>query len=106
MLSLSIRDKQVLYATYMPFINGGGLFIPTAKPFQMGQEVVILLALMNEPEKFPVTGKVIWITPAGAQGQKAAGIGVQFVEDEGGLRDRIETHLAGMLQSDTPTHTL
>ncbi len=106
MLSLSIRDKQVLYATYMPFVKGGGLFIPTSKPFEMGQEVVILLALMNEPEKFPVTGKVIWITPAGAQGQKAPGIGVQFIEDEGGLRDRIETHLAGSLNSDTPTHTL
>ena len=106
MLSLSIRDKHTLYQTYMPFLTGGGLFIPTPKSFELGQEVVLLMALLNEAEKFPVTAKVIWITPQGAQGQKAAGVGVQFVEDQGGLRNRIETHLAGMLGSDTPTHTL
>ena len=27
MLSLSIRDKQTLYQTYMPFIQGGGLLL-------------------------------------------------------------------------------
>lgn len=106
MLSLSIRDKQVLYATYMPFVKGGGLFIPTPKSYQLNDEVVLILSLLSEPDKFPVTGKVIWITPEGAQGQKAAGIGVQFIEDEGGLKDRIETHLAGSLGGDTPTHTL
>ena len=106
MLSLSIRDKQTLYQTYMPFIQGGGLFIPTPKSFEMGDELVLLIALLNEPEKFPVTAKVIWLTPQRAQGQKAAGVGVQFVEDQAGLRDKIETHLAGMLGSDNSTHTL
>lgn len=27
-LSLTIKDKSVLYAAYMPFIRNGGLFIP------------------------------------------------------------------------------
>ena len=106
MLSLTIRDKQVLYATYMPYIKGGGLFIPTPKAFDMGEEIVLLLTLMNEPDKFPVTAKVIWITPKGAQGQRSPGIGVQFIEDQGGLRDKIENHLAGSLGGDTLTHTL
>lgn len=30
-LSLTIKDKSVLYAAYMPFIRNGGLFIPTNK---------------------------------------------------------------------------
>lgn len=106
MLSLSIRDQQTLYQTYMPFLNGGGLFIPTPKTFELGAELVLLISLLNEPEKFPITGKVVWITPQGAQGQKAAGVGVQFVEDQGGLRNRIETHLAGLLGGDRSTHTL
>ena len=27
-LSLTIKDKAVLYAAYMPFVKHGGLFIP------------------------------------------------------------------------------
>ena len=32
-LSLAIKEKAALYAAYMPFLKGGGLFIPTSKPF-------------------------------------------------------------------------
>ena len=81
-LSLTIKDKSVLYAAYMPFIKEGGLFIPTNKQYQLGDEVFMLLKLMDEPEKVPVAGRVIWITPKGAQGNKVAGIGVQFTGDE------------------------
>ena len=77
-LSLTIKDKSVLYAAYMPFIKNGGLFIPTNKVYKLGDEVFMLLNLMDEQEKIPVAGKVIWITPKGAQGNRAAGIGVQF----------------------------
>lgn len=106
-LSLTIRDKAVLYATYMPFIKHGGLFIPTNKPYKLGDEVFMLLNLMEETEKLPVSGKVIWITPAGAQGNRAAGIGVQFQGEDGTkVRNKIETYLAGALQSDRPTHTM
>lgn len=106
-LSLTIRDKAVLYATYMPFIKQGGLFIPTNKNYKLGDEVFMLLNLMEETEKLPVSGKVIWITPSGAQGNRAAGIGVQFQGEEGAkVRNKIETYLAGALKSDRPTHTL
>ena len=82
-LSLAIKDKAVLYAAYMPFVKNGGLFIPTKKDYELGDEVFMLLNLMDEAEKIPVAGKVVWITPKGAQGNRAAGIGVQFsAEDE------------------------
>lgn len=105
-LSLTIKDKSVLYAAYMPFIRNGGMFIPTQKPYQMGDEVFMLLKLMDEPEKIPVAGKVVWITPKGAQGNKAAGVGVQFTGDDSIARDKIETLLAGSVKSDRPTHTM
>ena len=106
-LSLTIKDKSALYAAYMPFINGGGLFIPTKKNYQLGDEVFMLLTLMDEPEKIPVAGKIVWITPIGAQGNRAAGIGVQFSDqDEGAARNKIETYLAGALEADRPTHTM
>ncbi len=99
-LSLTIKDKSVLYAAYMPFIRNGGLFIPTNKNYKLGDEVFMLLNLMEEPEKIPVAGKVVWITPKGAQGNRAAGIGVQFNDGDNTARNKIETYLAGALKSD------
>ncbi len=106
-LSLSIKDKGALYAAYMPFVKNGGLFIPTNKNYNLGDEVFMLLTLMEETEKLPVAGKIIWITPKGAQGSRATGIGVQFSDqDNGSARNKIETYLAGALQAERPTHTL
>ncbi len=105
-LSLAIKDKAVLYAAYMPFIRNGGLFIPTKKEYGLGDEVFMLLNLMDEPEKLPVAGKVVWVTPKGAGGTKAAGIGVQFNDQDDVARSKIETYLAGALQSDRHTHTM
>jgi len=106
-LSLTIKDKSALYAAYMPFIRNGGLFIPTSKPYELGDEVFMLLTLMDENEKLPVAGKIVWVTPKGAQGNRAAGIGVQFSDQDGGAaRNKIETYLAGALKSDRQTHTM
>ncbi len=106
-LSLTIKDKSALYAAYMPFIKNGGLFIPTNKAYHLGDEVFMLLTLMNETEKMPVAGKIVWITPKGAQGNRAAGIGIQFSGQDGGTaRSKIETYLAGALKSDRQTHTM
>lgn len=105
-LSLTIKDKAVLYAAYMPFLLHGGLFIPTNKPYSLGDEVFMLLNLMDEPEKIPVAGKVVWVTPKGAQGNRAAGIGVQFSDQDDTASKKIEAYLAGSLESDRPTHTM
>lgn len=106
-LTLTIKDKAVLYTSYMPFLKEGGLFIPTSRAFSMGEEVSMLLNLMDEAEKLPVSGTVVWITPKGAQGNRAPGIGVQFKGDEGKIvRGKIETYLAGALKSDKPTHSM
>ena len=58
-LSLTIKDRTVLYAAYIPFVRHGGLFVPTNKKYELGEEVFILLALMDEPEKIPINGKVV-----------------------------------------------
>jgi type IV pilus assembly protein PilZ len=107
-LSLNITSKSALYAAYMPQIKGGGLFIPTNRPFKMSDEVFILLSLINDPAKLPISGKVVWISPAAAQGGRAQGVGIQFGEDESGqeAKRRIEGLLAGVLNSSRLTHTL
>ena len=105
-LSLTIKDKAVLYAAYMPFLEHGGLFIPTNKPYRIGDEVFMLLNLMDEAEKIPVAGRVVWITPKRAQGNRATGIGVQFNAQDDTANKKIEAYLAGSLESDRPTHTM
>ena len=107
-LSLSIKDKQALYRSYMPFVQGGGLFVPSTKQFELGDEVFLLLTVMEIEERLPIPGKVIWITPKGAAGNRKAGIGVQFADTQDGSHARavIESHLAPMLKSNLNTYTM
>ncbi len=107
-LSLAIKEKSQLYGAYMPFLKGGGIFVPTPKRNGLGDEVFVMLTLLDDKERLPVAGRVVWITPAGAQGNRTAGIGVQFNDSPEGemVRGKIETHLAGMLSGDKPTFTM
>ena len=57
-LSLAIKEKAALYAAYMPFLRNGGMFVPTSKPYQIGDEIYLILALMDDPNKYPIAGTV------------------------------------------------
>ncbi|MCX7067839.1 MAG: PilZ domain-containing protein [Methylococcales bacterium] len=108
-LNLSIKDKAGLYASYMPFVIGGGLFVPTPREYAMGQEVFILLHIVEESDRLPIAGKVIWKTPPNCEIHRVSGVGVQFnVKDAKSIeaRNKIETYLAGSAESDRPTHTM
>jgi type IV pilus assembly protein PilZ len=106
-LSLSIKEKAALYAAYMPYLKNGGIFVPTTRPYQLGDDVYLILTLLEDPTRIPVAGKVVWISPA-AGGNKTPGIGVHFPADDSGLtaRKRIEDSLGAALKSARPTHTL
>ncbi len=107
-LSLAVKDKNALFQAYMPYIKGGAVFVPTAKRYFIGDEVFLLMTLPESAERLPVAGKVAWVTPAGAQGNRTAGIGVQFADSAEGeaVKNKIEAILAGILTSDKPTHTM
>lgn len=107
-ISLNIREKAILYAAYMPFVKHGGLFVPTARPYALGDEIFMLITLLEDPTKHPVAGRVVWVTPPGAHGNRVQGVGVQFKDDESGtaIRRIIEGLLAGQLQNARATHTM
>lgn len=106
-ISFSITDRGALYSSYMSFVQNGAVFVPTARSYEMGDNVFMLLKLMNDNSVAPVSGKVVWLTPAGAQGSKVAGIGVQFSEDDqGSTKTSIEQHLAAAVQGERPTQTM
>ena len=107
-LSLAVKDKASLYNAYMPYLKHGGIFVPTPKRYFLGDEVFLLLTLPESSERLPVASRVVWVTPAGAQGNRPAGIGVQFsdgVEGEN-VKGKIEALLAGTLGSERATHTM
>ena len=104
-MHLAIRDKNALHAAYMPFLKNGGVFISTNKTFELGDEVFLLLTLMDDPERYPVTGKVVWITPKVALGGRPVGIGIHFGEDGVKVQQKILTYL-GNNPGDRPTYTM
>jgi len=106
-ISFSITDRGALYSSYMSFVQNGGVFVPTTRNYEMGDKVFMLLKLMDDHSVVPVRGSVVWVTPAGAQGNKAPGIGVQFSEgDNGDTKSSIEQHIAAALQGERPTQTM
>src|SRR5574343_1884334 len=107
-LSLNINSRSALYAAFLPHLKNGGIFIPTTRQYRIGDEVFMLLSLMDDPTKLPIAGTVAWLTPGGAQNGRAQGVGIHFNRDESGqdARRKIEGLLGGVLGSSRPTHTL
>ncbi|MBI2786501.1 MAG: PilZ domain-containing protein [Legionella longbeachae] len=103
----SFANETALYSAYMPFVIGGGIFIRNHHVDEIGEQVSLSIKLMDEEEPYEVMGKVIWITPKGAQGNKVPGIGAQFIgENSRNLCNKIETYLAGMIKSNKLTDTM
>lgn len=106
MITLAIKDKVVLHNCYMPFVKNGGLFIANRTEYELGDDVFLLLSLMDETEKIPVAGKVVWIAKKGVKSPHTPGVGVQFSDPKNIAKDRIETYLAGSLGSANSTATM
>jgi len=106
-ISIAIKDKQALYMSYMPFVKNGGLFVPTQKDYNLGDEMFLLVKVMDEIEPVHISGKVIWISPAGALGNKPRGVGVQFMGDDAkSTVHLIESKLGASISLTRTTHTM
>ncbi|BCB08265.1 type 4 fimbrial biogenesis protein PilZ [Vreelandella venusta] len=105
-LSLTISDRPTLLSAYMPFLDRGGIFVPTKALYRLGQQVYLLLTLPGESEPLAISGHVVWVSPEGVSGQRMPGIGVHFCQQDYSVRDRIETLLAGQLDKAPPSFTL
>ncbi|ABX36028.1 MULTISPECIES: PilZ domain-containing protein [Delftia] len=107
-MQLAIKEKAALYAAYIPMFAEGGVFVPTQREYRLGDDVYVLLTLPDEPQRYPVAGRVAWITPARASGNRTQGIGIQFPKDEKSaeLKAKIENILGSALASDKATQTV
>lgn len=107
-IQLVFREKGALYAAYMPMLTDGGLFVPTPRDYRLGEDIYLLLSLPDDPQRYPVAGKVAWITPANASGGRTQGVGVRFPGDEKTrlLKAKIEEILGTSISSAKPTQTI
>ena len=107
-IQFPIKDKAALYEAYIPLFKEGGIFIPTLREYKLGDDIYVLLTLPDDIQRYPISGKVAWMTPARAAGNRKQGIGVRFPADEKSrlLKVRIEEILGAQLSSDRPTHTI
>jgi type IV pilus assembly protein PilZ len=107
-IQLVFREKGALYAAYIPLMTDGGLFVPTTRDYKLGDDIYLLLSLPSDPQRYPVAGKVGWITPANASGGRTQGVGVRFPSDEKtrALKIKIEEILGTMVSSAKPTQTI
>ena len=107
-IQLVFRENGALYAAYMPVFADGGLFVPTTREYKLGEDIYLLLSLPDDPQRYPVAGKVGWLTPANASGGRTQGVGVRFPNDEKtrGLKLKIEEVLGTSISSAKPTQTI
>ena len=107
-IQLSIKEKAALYAAYIPLFADGGIFIPSSREYRLGDDVYVLLSLPDDPQRYPVAGKVAWVTPAKAQAGRTQGVGIRFPADEKSrlLKLKIEEILGASLGSERPTQTI
>ena len=107
-IQLAIKEKAALYAAYIPLFSEGGIFIPTSREYQLGDDVYVLLSLPEDPQRYPVAGKVAWVTPAKASSNRTQGVGVLFPNDDKSraLKLKIEQLLGEHMASDRPTQTI
>ena len=107
-MQLNIKEKAALYAAYIPFFEEGGIFVPTPREYRLGDDVYVLLTLPEDPQRYPVAGRVAWVTPARAAGNRTQGVGIQFPKDDKSrqLKLKIEEILGTSLASDRPTQTI
>ena len=109
-LPFNIKEKGLLYATYMSMIQNGAIFVPTNKDLRLGDSVLVMLTLpekLTGDERFPIHGKVIWWTPPRAMYQRVQGVGVQFPAspESEQLRAKIESILGAHIGSERETQT-
>lgn len=107
-IQLVFREKGALYAAYIPLFGEGGLFVPTTREYKLGEDIYLLLSLPDDPQRYPVAGKIGWITPANASGGRTQGVGVRFPTDEKTrlLKVKIEELLGTSISSAKPTQTI
>ena len=107
MMSLKLQEMSLLYKSYMPFLEYGGLFVQTDDVLSIGEDILLAVEILNYPKLFLPT-QVAWINPARTSAHRPKGVGLAFSEHEScqQAKNLIEAELGPRLRSDRTTFTL
>lgn len=105
-LQVNIPDRNVLQASYLAFVVGGGLFVPSKLAVTLGEERFIVATLPDQSQKIPLTGKVVWINTR-ASATKPQGFAIQLTGEKGAYyKVEAEKLLAGSMSSTHARYTI
>ena len=106
-ITCHIEDTDTLYASYLPFVNNGAIFVPSTNSHELGDEVFVAITLPGSSERMPLNGTVVWVNYK-AQANRPAGFAVQFGTDAPSIKmkNEIERLLAGKSDSAMGTYTM
>jgi type IV pilus assembly protein PilZ len=101
-----------LYKSYMPFVQGGGVFVPSEDRYSLGDQCLLVLKVPDHDE-LSIVSYVVWIVPTSTNplgsmrgGRWTRGVGLRFTGTEGvQARSLIEKMLGRQLGSTQPTFT-
>lgn len=79
-LKLLLKDVSALHSSYMPFVHGGAIFVPTnnTDTYKFGDEIIVSIHLKSSNKKLAIPGKVMWIAPRSCE-RGTQGLGIQFI---------------------------
>lgn len=92
-ISVNYDSLTLLKRYFMPHVKGGGLLVEVSDTLPMDTEVLLMVTLPDGQARTPVSGRVVWLTPANNKDTHKAIIGIQFTEDRSGLWLRINNLL-------------
>ncbi|MGK0273612.1 MAG: type IV pilus assembly protein PilZ, partial [Cocleimonas sp.] len=78
-LKLPLNDVSALHSSYMPFVRGGAIFVPSkmTDKYKFGDEIIVSMHLKSTDKKLAIPGKVMWIAPESCE-RGTQGLGIQF----------------------------
>jgi len=104
--SLNIKNQNELHQHFMPFVKGGGFFVPSKHSFSLGDGVQLRLSLFLAEDLIVIEGKVIWVSFNGDSSLDSQGVGVQLSASESEIVTTIKCLLDDMPQNHKSTLTM
>ena len=78
-LRVDYKRMNTFFADYAKNISRGGTFVRTAKPLDVGTELVFVLSIPDQTAQLQLRGEVMWTVPeTDATEEQPAGMGVRF----------------------------
>lgn len=89
------RDRAELLACYQDAIEHGGLFVPTRRPREHGEHVILDIRAPKLSLSVMIRGQVVWTRSGRGPDGKRPGMGVQFLPGEHHKRDYLLAVIRG-----------